>query len=216
MVDQLEPLRQRMAADPRPAPEMPQRQRLGGARVIAIASGKGGVGKTNLTVNLGTALSAAGQRVLILDADLGLANVDVLMGIAPPHTLWHAIYGQIPLADIIYRGPGQLQILAGASGVEGLADLPDAQRETLLQRLSYLEQEFDFILIDCGAGVDHNVLGFTAAADEALLVCTPEPTAVMDVYGLIKLIHRRRPDARISLVMNQVERAAEGQNAADS
>ncbi|MEO7995360.1 MAG: MinD/ParA family protein [bacterium] len=216
MGDQLDQLRQRVANGVAAPPSAEVPSQFKSARVLAIASGKGGVGKTNVVVNLSISLAKQGHRVLVLDADLGLANVDVLLGIAPPHTLWHAIYGQLPLSEVIFRSRYDLQILAGASGVEGLADLPDSQRELLLKRLSYLEEQYDFLIIDCGAGVDHNVLGFTCAADEVLLVCTPEPTAVMDVYGLVKLIHRRGGTPKLSLIMNQVERASEGQNAADS
>ena len=190
--------------------------RRGTARVLAVASGKGGVGKTNVVVNLATRLAQMNQRVLVLDADLGLANVDVLMGIQPAHNLLQAIYGQLPLSEVIYHAGPNLQILAGASGVDGLADLPDSQRETLLQRLGYLEEQYDFLIIDCGAGVDHNVLGFTCASNEVLVVCTPEPPAVMDAYSLIKLIHRKGASPRISLVMNMVDRPSDGQNAAET
>jgi len=184
--------------------------------VLAVASGKGGVGKTNLVVNLATTLVRQGQRVLIFDADLGMANVDVLLNISPPHNLSHAIHGHMPLDEIIYRMPTGLQILAGVNGTDGFADLPENQRLLLMQRLAYLEEQFDWLIIDCGAGVDSNVLGFTCSADEVLVVCTPEPTAMMDAYGLLKLIHLRGGTPQFRLVMNMVERPLEGQSAAGS
>ncbi|MCG3153341.1 MAG: Flagellum site-determining protein YlxH [bacterium] len=214
MGDQLDQLRLELARRPQTGPA-PTARPFRHARVLAIASGKGGVGKTNLVVNLGTTLAQQGQRVLIFDADLGLANVDVLLGIYPPHTLYHALYGQIPLNDVIYHTPNGLQILAGANGVDGLADLPDTQRQQLLQRLGYLEEQYDWLIIDCGAGIDANVLGFACTADEVLLVCTPEPTAMMDVYGLVKLIHQRGGTPALRLVMNMVDRPQEGKAAAD-
>lgn len=217
MGDQLDHLRQDLAR--RPAPSTPQPRSVRSfrqARVLAVASGKGGVGKTNLVVNLATTLIRQGQRVLIFDADLGMANVDVLLNISPPHNLSHAIHGTLPLDEIIYRTSTGLQILAGVNGTDGFADLPESQRLLLMQRLAYLEEQFDWLIIDCGAGVDSNVLGFACTADEVLVVCTPEPTAMMDAYGLLKLIHLRGGTPQFRLIMNMVERPQEGQTAAGS
>lgn len=219
MGDQLDPLRQELARRPLASRSPATRQSakpFRSARVLTIASGKGGVGKTNLVVNLATTLVRLGQRVLVFDADLGMANVDVLLNIAPPHNLWHALYGHLPLDEVIYRTSSGLQILAGVNGTDGFADLPDSQRTLLLQRLAYLEEDFDWLIIDCGAGVDSNVLGFTCSADEVLVVCTPEPTAMMDAYGLVKLMHQRGATPKLRLIMNMVEREQEGKMAAAS
>lgn len=159
-------------------------------RVITITSGKGGVGKTNLAVNLAISLAQKGSRVILLDADLGLANVDVLLGVAPPLTLYDYLYRGVSIEDILYPGPGGIKIISGGSGIFELAQLTLNERSRLIMNLSKLEQLADLVLIDTGAGISKDVLAFCAAADEVYLVINPEPTSLTDAYALIKVLDR--------------------------
>ncbi len=184
-------------------------------RAVAITSGKGGVGKTNMTVNLALALAQRKQRVLVLDADLGLANVDVAMGLLPKYNLAHVIRGVRQLEDIIVTGPLGISVIASGSGIRELANLDDAARNRLLASLAGLKSSYDFLLIDTSAGLGRNVLGFVLAADEVLLVTTPEPTALLDAYSMIKVVFQENPEARIRVVVNMVEDESEAREAAD-
>lgn len=180
------------------------------SRVVAVSSGKGGVGKTNVAVNLGLALARRGIRVALLDADLGTANVDVVLGIRPRYHLHHVITGQKALNEIIVEGPYGIQIIPGASGLADLADLPEVQREILLRSLMALDGEVDLLLIDTGAGVGRNVVQFILAAGEVLLVTTPEPTAVTDAYALMKVLATYKMPVSVKLVINSVSHPGEG------
>ncbi len=182
-------------------------------RVIAVTSGKGGVGKTNLTVNLGLALARTSKRVFLLDADLGLANIDVLLGLTPTHTLYDVLYGGKRLEDIVVSGPFEVQIIPGGAGIQELANLDSAERARLINMLSYLRTA-DFLLIDTGAGISRNVLGFVAAAQEVILVVTPEPTSLTDAYSLIKILARYKVHSEISLVVNRATSEQEAEQAA--
>lgn len=183
-------------------------------RVITIASGKGGVGKSNFTVNLALALSDLGKKVLVLDADLGLANIDLLLGISPPYNLYHIIHQHKELTDIIFDGPKGLKIIPGGSGIHELADLKEWELERFLTKLAIIEQQFDFLLIDTGAGISKNVLNFTLAADDIFVLTTPEPTSLADAYGLIKTLNRYRFPGSIKIVVNRVYSKKEGEIAA--
>ncbi|MFO7171540.1 MAG: MinD/ParA family protein [Bacillota bacterium] len=216
MRDQAESLRRLVGGmrSPGPAegsqgPVPPDRGRV--TRVLAITSGKGGVGKSNLCVNLAYALRQLGHRVLIFDADLGLANVDVLLGTAPRWHLGHLLRGERTLSELIYTAPEGVDLIAGGSGVAELADLSDPELHRFLDQLQALQGAYDFLLIDTGAGVGRGVLTFAVAADEVLLVTTPEPTALTDAYAVTKGILRRRPGARISLVVNQAQSRQEAE-----
>lgn len=173
------------------------------ANVIAVTSGKGGVGKSNISVNLAVKMAAAGKDVVLLDADLGLANADVLCNIDLPANLAHVIARRKDLKDVLVDAPGGFKLIGGASGLARMADLTDYDRERLVQSLVELEQSVDVILIDTGAGISPNVLTFTRAADHVLVVTTPEPTAITDAYAVIKVISKDRTERRISLLVNQ-------------
>ena len=173
-------------------------------RVITVTSGKGGVGKTNLAVNLGIALSRLGQRVVVMDADLGLANVDIIMGIVPMHSLSDVVRGTKTLEEILISGPEGVKVIPGGSGLADLANLSYEQRDRLLDGLLSLETMAEIMLIDCSAGLSRTVLSFISAADEVIVITTPEPTAITDAYGIIKVVTKYKIHDRVSLVVNQV------------
>jgi flagellar biosynthesis protein FlhG len=181
------------------------------SRVIAVSSGKGGVGKTNLAVNLGLALARRGLRVALLDADLGTANVDVVLGIRPRYHLQHVVTGERTLSEIVVPGPFGLRVVPGASGLPDLVDLPDAQRQALLRSLLTLDGAVDLLLIDTQAGVGQNVIQFILAARELLLVTTPEPTAMTDAYALLKILSNYNTPIATRLVVNCVRNRGEGE-----
>jgi flagellar biosynthesis protein FlhG len=182
-----------------------------GMRTIAITSGKGGVGKSSLAVNLGLALAGQGHRVAIMDGDLGLANVDILLGINPAYDLRHVVSGEKELAEIMVTGPGGLRVIPASSGVASMADLGEADRARLLERLRAAGDVADLLLIDTGAGISRTVLSLVLAADEVLVVTVPEPTAITDAYALIKVVCRERPGLPVRVLLNMVEGAREAQ-----
>jgi flagellar biosynthesis protein FlhG len=214
MRDQAERLRQIAASMRGEVREShPSRQRR--ARVVAVASGKGGVGKTNVSVNLSYALMSLGREVILLDADLDLANVDVLLGTMPKLQLAHALLGNADILDLIYEGPGHLKLIAGGSSLEDIAGLPERDVQRLIFSLRKLEAITDYLLIDTGAGLGPHVINFASAADVLLVVTTPEPTAMTDAYALIKMISRRNPAAEIKVIFNQVQDATEAREASE-
>jgi flagellar biosynthesis protein FlhG len=186
-----------------PSPARPR------ANVIAITSGKGGVGKSNIAVNLAIQLAAAGRDVVLLDADLGLANADVLCNVDLPYNLSHVIARKKELPDVLIQAPGGFRLIGGASGLARMADLSDFDRQRLVNALGELETQADIILIDTGAGISPNVLSFTRAADHVLVVTTPEPTAITDAYAVIKVISRDGGERRLSLLVNQARNPTE-------
>ena len=179
------------------------------ATVIAVTSGKGGVGKSNVAVNLAAQFASAGKNIVLLDADLGLANADVLCNLDVPFNLAHVIARQKELRDVMVKAPGGFKLIAGASGLARMADLSDFDRQRLVDALVELEQQADILLIDTGAGISQNVLSFTRAADHVLVVTTPEPTAITDAYAVIKVVSRDESDRRISLLVNQARSSGE-------
>lgn len=179
------------------------------ATVIAITSGKGGVGKSNIAVNLAITFAAAGKEVVLLDADLGLANADVLCNMDLPFNLSHVIARKKEVRDVLYKAPGGFRLIGGASGLARMADLTEFDRQRLVNSLVELEKNADIILIDTGAGISPNVLSFTRAADDVLVVTTPEPTAITDAYAMVKVISKDDQPRRVSLLVNQARNATE-------
>lgn len=182
---------------------------MGDARIITVSSGKGGVGKTNFTVNLGIALAKLGKKVTIIDADLGLANVDVMFGIVTKYNLYNVIKGEVSVQDSIVKGPYDINIISGGSGIMDLIDLDIDQLEKLIHTLSYFNTISDYILIDTGAGLSKSVLSFVDAASDIVLVITPDPTSITDAYALIKNIVKD-DQKKIKLIINRIESNEEG------
>lgn len=185
-------------------------------RVIAVASGKGGVGKTNISINIAIAYSQLGKKVLVMDADLGLANVNVAMGIIPKFNLYHLIRQKKKMNEIIINTDFGIQIVAGASGFSKIANLSDEERENFIDEISKMDA-VDIIVIDTSAGVSSNVLDFIAAADDVIIVTTPEPTAITDAYGIIKIIATEIENMNlgIKLIVNRVKSVTEGKKVAE-
>ncbi|MHC4373011.1 MAG: MinD/ParA family protein [Planctomycetota bacterium] len=181
-----------------------------GAVVLAITSGKGGVGKTNIAANLSVCMAAENQRVILMDADLGLGNLDVLMSIQSRFNLSHVVSGQRTLEEITQIGPNGVEVLCGGSGIEALANLGQFQRQRLLEEMQVLQDRSDVILIDTGAGIHSTVISFCLAADHTLVVTTPEPTAITDAYAMIKVLAAKHYTGRISLLVNMAQSLTEG------
>lgn len=187
---------------------------LPGTRIIAVTSGKGGVGKTNLTVNLSLALAKLGKRILLFDADLGLSNVDVIMGTTPRYTLTHILRGQKDLKDIVFTCRG-IKIIAGGSGSRELCDLQEWQLQRFLEEIEQLQGISDLVMIDTGAGISRQVLGFVLAATDVIVVTTPEPTAITDAYALLKVIASNNNNTVVRLVVNRVINGEEARQVTD-
>ena len=178
-------------------------------RVIAVTSGKGGVGKTNIAANLAYHLSRMGKKTLVLDADMGLANIDVILGLAPKYNLYHVLRGEKTLSDVIVEGPGGMKILPATSGVPEMAELSRGEKLALLDELDGLGSELDFMLIDTAAGIAGNVIYFNVAAREIIVVASPEPTSITDAYALIKVLYSQHGEKRFMLLANMVKNSGE-------
>ena len=185
------------------------------ARVLTITSGKGGVGKSNTAVNLAVQLSKLGKRVIIFDADIGLANVEVMFGAIPKYNLSDVLYKGMAMRDVITKGPMDIGFVSGGSGVVGLNNLTREQILTVVQKLSELDSLADVILIDTGAGISDSVMEFVIASPEILLITTPEPSSLTDSYSLIKTLYRNLDfnykDTVINVIANRVNSASDGQ-----
>jgi flagellar biosynthesis protein FlhG len=181
-------------------------------RVICVSSGKGGVGKSNIVVNLACALDLMGKKVLILDADLGLANIDVLLGLSPRENISHVLQGKRQLREVLVSGPGNIRIMPASSGVQELTRLTDEQKLQFLQLLDELETDVDILLVDTGAGISDTVLYFNLAAHERIVVVTPEPTSLTDAYALIKVLYTRHGERNFRILANSVHNEKAGKS----
>jgi len=178
-------------------------------RTIAIASGKGGVGKTNITVNLAVALSKIGKKVLVFDADLGLCNIDVLLNLAAKHTIKDLFMGEKRLKDIIVDGPGGIKILPASSGIQELTALDEFQRLRLIEEFELYDEDVDYLLIDAPSGISSNVSFFCTASQEIIIVTSAEPTALTDAYALIKVLFINHQEKNFKVLVNEVKNDAE-------
>ncbi len=180
-------------------------------RVLAVSSGKGGVGKTNVVANLAYALCKRGKRVLVVDADLGLNNIDILLGLTPQFHIGHVLSGEKNVEDIIVQGPAGMGVLPAGDGLQELTQLESGTKMRLMDELDRVSQGYDFLLFDTGAGISTNVTYFCSAAHEIVLIATTEPTSLTDVYALIKVLHLKHAQKHFRLIINSVESEREAQ-----
>lgn len=180
-------------------------------RVIAVTSGKGGVGKTNLSVNIGVAMAKAGRRVAILDADMGLANVDILLGMFPEFNLSHVLSGEKTLKEIMMTGPSGLKVIPAASGIQRMSDLSNAEQAGVIHAFSEIDNELDVLIVDTAAGISASVVNFARACQEIIVVVCDEPTSLADAYAYMKLLNRDYGLNRFHIITNMVQSAEHGQ-----
>lgn len=181
-------------------------------QVIAVTGGKGGVGKTNVSVNIAMSAAVTGKDVILLDADLGLANVDVLLGLYPRHTLRDVIEGELTLEEIIVEGPAGIKIIPASSGIKDMAQLTPAQHAGLIQAFSELSMNVDMLIVDTAAGISDNVISFCQASQEVLVVICDEPASLTDAYALIKLLNREHGIQRFRILSNMMKSAQQGRH----
>ncbi len=207
-MDQAEQLRNIIKANSQPQRPL--------ARVITVTSGKGGVGKSNVAINLAVQFKKMGQRVIILDADFGLANIEVMFGAVPKHNLYDLIYQGKNIKDIITWGPMDVGFISGGSGIAGMSNLSKDYLIYIIKNLAELDEMADIIIVDTGAGISDAVLEFLVASGEILLVTTPEPTSITDSYSLVKALNRyprySREASQIKVIANKVESGQEGRD----
>ena len=207
-IDQASRLRTRAKGQPLESP-------LFAARVIAITSGKGGVGKTNVVAGLAIALAEQGQRVVVMDADFGLANLDILLGLSPKYTLEHVLRGEKVIEEILLEGPKGIRIIPASSGIQELTRLDTMSELRLVQGLQRVAETADWLLIDTAAGIHDSVLKLLMAAQEVILVATPEPTSLVDAYAMVKVLHLRDANKLLWLLVNNGQSADEAQETVD-
>lgn len=203
-----------LGPEPQPPEYLTASQPTAPCHTIAITSGKGGVGKTAFTINLGVALAELGKRVCIVDGDLGTANVDVLLNMTPQYNLAHVIAGEKNIFDVILQGPNGLVVLPGGSGLQELTALEDRQFAKLLAQFQQLERYVDIMLLDTGSGLSRSVTNLVRAADDTIVLTTPEPHAITDAYALIKVASNEQPNLKLQLVVNRVQDEAEAREIA--
>lgn len=180
-------------------------------RVFAITSGKGGVGKTNISVNLGVALSQLGRRVALLDADMGLANVDILLGLSPQYNLSHVLHGEKTLQDIMLTGPHGLQIIPASSGIQHMTELSSTEQAGVIRAFSELDYSLDDLIVDTAAGISSSVVNFARACQDIIVVICDEPTSLTDAYAYIKLLNRDYGLNHFHIISNMVQTEKQGQ-----
>ncbi len=185
------------------------------SRVISVSSGKGGVGKSNFVANLAYSFSRLGKKVVIIDADLGLANIEVLFGVIPTKNLSHVLYEDLPITEALSDGPNGIKFLSGGSGLRELSKINNREMQRVIDCFNYLDKVFDIILIDTGAGVSDIVINFIKASTMSVIIATPEPTSITDAYALIKIIKEdyavEQRDVKMHLVINKVDDKQEGE-----
>ncbi len=181
-------------------------------KVITVTGGKGGVGKTNIAANLAIAMCMLGRRVMLLDADLGLANVDVLLGLQPAHSLADVVTGERRLQDVIVSGPAGVRVIPGASGLAEMASLSPAQHAGIIHAFSELNEDLDALIVDTAAGISDGVLRFCAAANEVLVVVCDEPTSITDAYALIKVLSTEHQVTRFRIITNMTHQGGDGRS----
>lgn len=207
MYDQAQALRDKVLA--------PSDSEARATRIITVSSGKGGVGKSNFTVNFALSLQAKGYKVLIFDADIGMANINVLLGASPQYSLYHLLKKERTIEEVIYTGTNGLQFIAGGSGFNDLVNLSESDLNRFINEVSKLNGVVDYIIFDTGAGLSKETLKFILSAQETILVTTPEPTAMTDVYAVIKMVGALGLNIKFQLVINRVTHRDEGKQTAD-
>ncbi|MEA2101022.1 MAG: MinD/ParA family protein [Thermodesulfobacteriota bacterium] len=183
---------------------------ISGPRVVSVTSGKGGVGKTSMVVNMAVLLASMGKKVLILDADLGLANIDVMLGLTPKYNIRHVLNGERMIEEILLKGPHDIDIIPASSGIQELVDLSYDQQLSFMNALDYFDGNLDYMIVDTGAGISKNVMYFNAASQRIVVIATPEPTSMTDAYALIKVLRKGYGVKRFSLVINNVQSVPQG------
>ncbi|WP_342576768.1 MinD/ParA family protein [Paenibacillus sp. FSL M8-0142] len=215
MTDQAHSLRQLVSAQRSENVGMSPRTSAGSAKIITVTSGKGGVGKSNFSLNFALALQSMGKKVLVFDADIGMANIDVLMGVSSRYSLYHLLRREKSMEDVIQYGPEQLAFIAGGSGLADLFSLSDSDMNYFLDQLERISSDMDYIIFDTGAGLSKENMRFITSADHCYVVTTPEPTSITDAYALIKVVHGTGSRVPLSLIVNRASDEREAREAAD-
>jgi flagellar biosynthesis protein FlhG len=179
-------------------------------QAIAVTGGKGGVGKTNVSVNLAVAMADMGKRVMLLDADLGLVNIDVVLGLHPEYDLSHVLRGERALEEVVLKGPSGIQVIPAASGIQQMAELSEAEHIGLIRAFSDLSLDLDVLIVDTAAGISDTVISFSRAVQEVVIVVCDEPASMTDAYALIKLLHREYGIDRFRVLANMTRTAKDG------
>lgn len=213
MTDQAQSLRQLVTAQRLEELQDPSAART--AKIITVSSGKGGVGKSNFTLNFALALQSLGKKVLVFDADIGMANIDVLMGVSSPFNLHHLLGREKSIEEIIQYGPQQLPFIAGGSGISNMFSLSEEELHYFMTQIEAVSEGMDYIIFDTGAGLSKETMKFITSADQCIVVTTPEPTSITDAYALIKVVHVTEPSVPFSLIINRAGDDNEAKEASD-